>query len=197
MLLACFNNAYKIDSRVLRAWAAILARVPDAHLLLTVGDEAQPLLRQHWQAAGGDPNRLLFGPRIAPADHLRRAAACDLFLDCFRYHAGATGVSAARAGLPVLCRAGEQPVARMGASLACVLGMRELVVGSVHAYVESAVALAGDPAHLHALRQRLRTALQGGAGNAAAFARRLESAYLEAWRRHCSGALPASFDVAP
>lgn len=196
MLFACFNNAYKIDRDVLGAWRAILARVPEAHLLLTVGDEAQPLLRRHWQAMGGDPARLLFAPRIAPAEHLRRAAACDLFLDSFRYHAGATGVSAARAGLPVLCRVGGQPVARMGASLSAALGMLELAVGSTGEYVEAAVALAGEPARLQALRERLRKALQGEAGDPAAFARKLESAYVEAWRRHCAGAAPASFDAA-
>lgn len=196
-LFACFNNAYKIDREVLHAWVAILADVPDAHLLLTAADEAQPLLRQHWQAMGGDPERLLFAARIAPTEHLRRAAACDLFLDTFRYHAGATGVSAARAGLPVLCRAGTQPVARMGVSLAAALGMDELVAASAADYIDAAVALAGDAGRRVALRERLRGALQGEAGDPSAFARRLEAAYAQAWRRHCAGEPPASFDAAP
>ena len=196
LLFACFNNAYKIDREVLRAWAAIVGP-RDAHLLLAVADVARARLRAEWSALGGRDDQLLFVERIPAQEHMHRAAACDLFLDTFRYHAGATAVSALRAGLPVLCREGRLASARMGVSLNRALGLGELVVADDAAYVQRAGELADRPAELAAVRDRLAVAMRGVAADPARFARTLERAYREAWKRHLAGEAPASFNLPP
>lgn len=158
-LLASFNNSYKLDAALIAAWCEIARRVPEAHFVLYVPEAARAGLAAAWQRAGGRAEALLFVPKLDPASHLARAAVCDLFLDAFRYQAGATAVSALEAGLPVLCRAGVHPLARLGCSLLGALGLAELVCDGTKAYVERAVALAGSPAELARTREKVSQAI--------------------------------------
>jgi predicted O-linked N-acetylglucosamine transferase (SPINDLY family) len=102
----------------------------------------------------------LFVPKLAPAQHLARAAACDLFLDAFRYQAGATAVSALESGLPVLCREGDKPLSRLGCSINRTLGLDELVCPDTEAYVARAVQLARHPESLAGIRERQLQAVE-------------------------------------
>jgi protein O-GlcNAc transferase len=93
--------------------------------------------------------------RSCPSSH---AACCYLYLDAFRYLAGATGVAAIEAGLPILCREGATPLARLGVSLNRLLGLDELVCADTARYVERACELARDAAQRTDLRRRLEAA---------------------------------------
>ena len=159
-LFASFNNSYKVDAALVAAWSEIARQVPAAHFVIYVPEAARPGLEAAWQAAGGRPGALVFVPKLAPAQHLARAAACDLFLDAFRYQAGATAVSALECGLPVLCVAGRKPLSRLGCSLNHALGMEALACPDEAAYVARAVQLAGDPLRLATLRLEQAQAIE-------------------------------------
>lgn len=158
-LLASFNNSYKLDAALIDAWCEIARRLPEAHFVVYVPEAARGGLAAAWQRAGGRAEALLFVPKLDPASHLARAAVCDLFLDAFRYQAGATAVSALEAGLPVLCRAGIHPLARLGCSLLGALGSSELICDGTKAYVERAVLLAGSPSRLAETREKIAQAI--------------------------------------
>ncbi len=67
------------------------------------------------------------------------------------------------------------------------VGLTELIAGSSAAYVETAVALANDRGRLQALREGLRERMRDSPlCDAAQFARDLESAYRDMWRRWCA-----------
>lgn len=90
-------------------------------------------------------------------------------------------MSALRAGLPLLCRRGQRPLARLGASLVAALGLDDaLCVDDTRAYVQRAIELGRDASARQALRTRLLRAMQGDAADPAAFARKLEDAYAAA-----------------
>jgi protein O-GlcNAc transferase len=156
VVFACFNRAEKLDPHRFDQWLEILRRVPGAVLWLLL---KHPLvcrrLRERAAAAGIDPERLVFGELMEGA---RFAAACslaDLFLDTATYGAGATAVTALRAGLPMITCPGESFPSRMGASLLAAVGLEELIAPTPEAYVEQAVALGRDPTSLARFRHTL------------------------------------------
>lgn len=160
LVLACFNNHYKITPPVFDRWMHLLQGVPDATLYLLVGPEvARRNLRAAAEARGVAPDRVVFADRASRGDYLARYRVVDLFLDTWPCNAGTTASDALLMGVPVLTFAGEAMVGRMAASLLATLELPELIAGSPADYEERAVALAGDPAQLAALRgkvERLR-----------------------------------------
>lgn len=158
-LLASFNNSYKLDEALVLAWVRILQRAPRAHLLVYLPRYARAGFLRHWQGFGGDAARLHFAGRLPIAEQADRAASCDLFLDAFRYQAGATAIASAASGLPILCRAGTTPLARLSVSLNHFLGLEELICADTATYIERAARLANTPSDLHGLRERMLEAI--------------------------------------
>ena len=157
VVLASFNNTYKLSASVLRSWSLILAGAPDAHLMVYVPLAARAGFLEQWEACGGSVERLHLVDKVDLETQSDRAASCDLFLDAFQYQAGATAIHAIGNDLPVLSIEGDTPLARLGAGINRFLGMDELVCRDVDDYILRAIQLAQSPAALDALRQRLRT----------------------------------------
>ncbi len=155
-VFCCFSMNYKIDPAAMDAWSAILAAVPGAVLWLyrTDAAAARNLLAEATRR-GVEPRRIVFADRQPKARHLARHRLADLFLDSLAYGAHTTASDALWAGLPVLTLAGDSFARRVGASLVAAAGLPELATTRVEDYVALAVALAGDPPRLTALRARL------------------------------------------
>lgn len=188
-LFASFNNAYKLDGELLAAWVEIARRLPEARFVVYLPPAARSRFLATWQQLGGRLDSVLPVSKLPPAEHAQRAASCDLFLDAFRYSAGATGVAALAAGLPVLCREGAHPAARMGASLNRYLGLDQLVCPDTASYVERAVEW-GSRGTAELKRQLADAVRDRGLLDSSRIARGLETAYLRAWERFHQG-LPA------
>ena len=153
---ACFNRTDKIDPHCFGSWMRILQQVPQGVLwLMDVPLDAQAPLRATAQAQGIAPERLIFTPRQSWPDFVTNCQLADLFLDTFNYNAGATAVTALQAGLPVLTCPGQTFAARMGASICAAAGLEAFICNSPQAYEHQAIALAQEPACLHACRQQL------------------------------------------
>ena len=98
-----FNECYKITASVFDIWMRLLHHVEDSVLwLMRSNDAAVANLRREAERRGVDPARVIFAPKLSPADHLARIRLADLFLDTQPVNAGATAVDALRVGLPVL-----------------------------------------------------------------------------------------------
>ncbi len=117
-VFACASHFYKITEPLFAAWCRIVAAVPGSVLWLVADTpEGQAALAGRWQAAGLDPHRLIFAPRVDPARYRARLALADLFLDTMPYNAGTIASDALRMGLPLLTLAGRTFSGRMAASL--------------------------------------------------------------------------------
>lgn len=183
-VFCCFNHPYKITRAVFGAWMRILARVPGSVLWILEGDEA---LRRHAAAAGIDPARLVFAPRLPPEPHLARHAVADLFLDTLPVNAHTTASDALWAGLPVLTCAGTTVASRVAASLLHAVGLDELVAADRDDYVDKAVALAGDAPRRTALKAHLEAQRHTSPlFDTPGMARDLEAAYAALWREHAA-----------
>jgi protein O-GlcNAc transferase len=198
-VFACLNNPAKITPETFAAWMAILAGAPGAVLWLYEGSPGVVAnLRAEAGSAGIDPDRLIFAAPVPHADHLARQGLADLILDTWPYGAHTTASDALRMGVPMLTLPGRSFASRVGAGLLTALGLPELIVPEVQAYVATAIRLAGDRSALRAMKARLEKALRtSSVFDAAVFARRLEAAFETLHARAREGLPPAGFDVDP
>lgn len=196
-VFCCFNHTFKIEADVFASWMRLLAAVPGAVLwLMRSNPLAERNLRAAAARAGIDPARLVFAPVVPKPEHLARHRHAGLFLDTGTYNAHTTGSDALWAGVPIVTRKGAAFPARVGASLLAAAGLPELVCADLAAYERLALALAQDAARLGQVRAKLaERRLRAPLFDTAGFARALEAAYAEMWRRHAGGRAPAAIDL--
>jgi protein O-GlcNAc transferase len=196
-VFACFNNNYKITPDRFAVWMRLLSRCEGSVLwLLADNPLARHHLRAHAQAAGVDPNRLVFAGHMPLPEHLARQRCADLFLDTAPYNAHTTASDALWAGLPVLTCPGRSFASRVAASLLHAVGLPELIAPDMAHYEAMAQHFWAQPDDLLVLRQRLREQTpQAPLFDAQAFARHLERAYETMHARRCAGLPPAAIDL--
>lgn len=198
-VFASFNNTYKVEPEVFACWLRILNRCPDSVLWLYAGnnEETAENLKQEATERGLDPARIIIAPGIVMKNHMARMHHANLFLDAFRYNAGATAACSQMAGLPVLTKSGDSILSRMGSSLNHALGLEELNCPDVESYETTAVNLYENPARLDNIAARLRAARESSkVFDTAFFVANLEDAMRKMWARHLAGKPPADFAVA-
>ncbi len=193
VVFGCFNNFAKVSDATLRAWAQLLARVPDSRLVLKGHGLGTPALREAAQkrfaAAGLPPERVQLLERTrTQEEHLLAYHSVDIALDTFPYHGTTTTCEALWMGVPVITVAGDRHASRVGLSLLRAVGHEEWVASDWADYVSCAAKLATDPAQLAALRESLRPAMQASPLlDHAAQAARFGDALREMWRNHVAG----------
>ncbi len=157
-VFCCFNKSAKILPAVFAIWMRLLHAVPGSVLWLLASEpEATANLRREAAAAGVDPSRLIFAPKVPQHQHLARHAAADLFIDTFPYGAHTTTNDALLAVLPLLTCAGETLVTRLAGSQLNAIGLPELVTTGLAEYEALALRLAREPVMLAGFRTRLAT----------------------------------------
>jgi predicted O-linked N-acetylglucosamine transferase (SPINDLY family) len=188
-----FNNPAKISDAAIRLWAAVLAAVPDARLLLkgrgldrpTLGDG----LRRRFAAAGLAPERIELRDVVADATaHLASYGDVDIALDTLPFTGGRTTLDALWMGVPVVTRRGAALYGRYSAGHLDRIGLPELIAADDADFVAIAAALARAPDRLAAYRGRLRTLMQASTlMDGRRHVGELEDAYRRMWRRWCAG----------
>ena len=196
-VFCCFNNNWKITEPVFAVWMRLLAAVPGSVLwLLEDNGEAPARLRQEARARGVDPARLVFAPRVTPAEHLARHRLADLFVDTLPYNAHTTASDALWAGLPLVTCRGQSFPGRVASSLLDAVGLPELVTGNLEDYEALALRLARDGALLRALKEKLaQNRLRVPLFDSERFRRAIEAAYTTMWEIAERGEAPKSFRV--
>jgi protein O-GlcNAc transferase len=196
-VFCCFNNTFKINPQMFDIWMRLLAATANSVLwLLGTNPTAERNLRSEAERRGIAPDRLIFAPRIAVADHLARHRQADLFLDTLPYNAHTTASDALWAGLPLVTCRGETFAGRVAASVLTAVGLPELITTSREDYEALALKLAHDPALLDGMKEKLRRNRDSyPLFDTARFTRHIESAYETMWRAHQDGRAPAAFAV--
>ena len=192
LVLASFNQIYKIVPHWLDQWARLLHELPQAVLWQLAGsDTAHANLGRELAARGVDPKRLVIAPQVESKDHLARAALADIFIDTFPCNGHTTVSDALWAGLPVVTRCGESFASRVGASLLRAVGLGEWAADDDEGYVQRVLSLARDTSQRVGVRARLeRARADAPLFDSQRFARDLEALYLRMWQRHEAGLPP-------
>ncbi|WP_341645464.1 tetratricopeptide repeat protein [Thauera sp. SDU_THAU2] len=198
VVLAAFHQYYKITRDSFALWLRVLAQCPQAVLWLLDGpDSGKAVFVREAQAAGIDPARLAWAPRVAAAEHLGRLGRADLALDAFPVNAHTTASDALWAGVPQLALCGDSFVSRVSASIVSAAGLSQLVAADAAGYEALVLELVRDGARRAALREQLReTRERVPLFDALAFARHFGTGLELAWARHRQG-LPAVHIDAP
>jgi protein O-GlcNAc transferase len=196
-VFCCFNNTFKITPRIFDVWMRLLPATANSVLwLLGTNSTAERNLRSEAERRGIAPDRLIFAPRIAVADHLARHHQADLFLDTLPYNAHTTASDALWAGLPLVTCRGETLAGRVAASVLTAAGLPELITTSLEDYEALALKLAHDPALLGGMKEKLRhNRASCPLFDTARFTRHIEAAYETMWRAYQDGRAPAAFAV--
>lgn len=196
-VFCCFNNSYKITPAVFGIWMRLLSATPESVLwLLHDNDPARRNLYNEAQARGIDPDRLVFAPRLPPADHLARHRQADLFLDTLPCNAHTTASDALWAGLPLITCSGHTFAGRVAASLLHAVSLPELVTDSLADYETLALNLAREEPLLASLRLRLeRNRRAAPLFDIDSYRRHIEAAFERMWEAFRRGEPPVSFAV--
>ena len=196
-VFCCFNNTYKITPPVFDVWMRLLQQVEGSVLWLFCDrGAAEPNLCREAAARGIDPARLIFARRVDLADHLARHSLADLFLDTLIYNAHTTAADALWMAVPVVTCLGESFAGRVAASLLKAIGMGDLVTASLDDYEALALRIAGEPALLKELRERLqRNRASHPLFDTDRYRRNLEAAYFRMWQAWQEGRTAESFAV--
>ncbi len=187
-----FNHMAKVTPRMIGVWSRVLGAVPASRLLLKSAGLGTPSFRrqisERFASHGIDPDRLEFSGREPSIfAHLGMYDRMDIALDTFPYHGTTTTCEALWMGVPVVTLAGDVHVSRVGVSLLSNVGLPELIARNEDEYVSIAAELAGNLATLAGLRATLREQMKDSPlMDAPRFARNVESAYRDVWRRWCA-----------
>ena len=187
MTFGCLNNFCKVSDQTLALWSKVLQAMDGSRLLLLapVGAARQRVLDRFLEANIG-PARIEFVEHRPRAKYLGLYHRIDVCLDTLPYNGHTTSLDSFWMGVPVVTRVGYTVVGRAGHSQLTNLELRELVAWSDAEFVSIAARLAVDRPRLAHLRATLRGRMERSPlMDAARFARNIEAAYLEMWRRWC------------
>ena len=179
-----FGSGAKLNLPLIELWARVLHRVPGSKLhiqnLQLSSPESRRFMVERFGRFGISADRLIVAGGVARSSLMRLYDGVDISLDTSPYCGGNTIAESLWQGVPVITHQGDRFVGAYGASLVAAAGCPELASPSFDGYVELAAQLANDPERLRYLRRNLRTmATTTGLNDSAAFARRLEAAYLD------------------
>ena len=198
LVLAGFNQPYKISAEVFDVWCVLLDALPQAVLwLLEWNAQSRENLAREAVNRGIDPARIVWAPRLRPADHMARMQLADLFLDTWPCNAHTTASDALWAGVPVATFTGRTFASRVAASLVHAVGLPELACDDVAHYARTVVELAHDPARRARLQATLVEArTQSPLFDSLRFTRDFEALLLRMMQRHVDGLPPAALPAA-
>lgn len=187
-----FNRLPKIQDHTLRRWAAILRALPTARLMLKAdqamaGSSERQRLDRILADEGIATERVTVFGRTDRANHFTAYHEIDVALDPSPHGGGMTTLDALWMGVPVITAPGATISSRLAAASLTALGLAEFIAPDPDAYVRRAVAVADDLDAIARLRASLRGRMSASAiGDPARYARAVEAAYREMWRRWCA-----------
>ena len=188
---ACLNNYCKVTDRTLALWAGVLAAVPQSRLILLCppGEHRKMVLKK----LNVEADRLEFLGYQPRLQYLHSYHRIDVGLDTFPYNGHTTSLDSLWMGVPVVSLMGQTAVSRAGFSQASNLGLaEELVARTPQEFVALAARLAGDLPALSRWRSTLRRRFeQSPLMDGRRFARGVEAAYRDLWKRWCQNHDPA------
>lgn len=182
-----FNKITKYTDEAFALWGKVLERVPGSRLLIKTaaldGEDVRNIMFARLERAGIARERIeLLGLQEKPQQHLRMYDKIDVALDTFPYNGTTTTCEALAMGVPVIALAGVPHAARVGVSLLHAGGFVENLAATHEAYVNRAVALAGELPDRRVVRERF---LGSSLCDGPAYARRWGEAVRSMWRSWC------------
>ena len=166
LLLGHFNATYKIQPDIFKAWMRILAREPNACLVMTVEPaQARAALLRECERCGVDPKRIKIEDRCSQVDHLKRISEMDLILDNPFFGGGSSLVDSVRLGVPCMTVDGGSMQSRSGRSILSSIGLERMVASSLSEYEENTICYLKNQERLNSLKLECQHAISSLSSN--------------------------------
>ncbi|MEN9560457.1 MAG: hypothetical protein RLZZ502_1668 [Pseudomonadota bacterium] len=156
LLLASFNQAYKLEQDLLDIWLQALKHHAHARLWLYLANDAAKQKITQLARAHGVNAQIIFASRKNNIDHLNRLSAADLVLDSFQIGAHTTASDALWAGVPILTCLGDRFSARVAASVVQAAQLPDFIANSKAQYAEKLQHFCAHAAELVRAREHLQ-----------------------------------------
>jgi predicted O-linked N-acetylglucosamine transferase (SPINDLY family) len=188
VIFGCFNNATKVNDRVVALWAKVLEAVPNSRLLLKAKQFHDQMARksiiQRFAAHGTDSERISLEGSEDRQKYFAAYNKIDITLDPFPFTGGTTSVESLWMGVPLVTLAGGSLISRQGVGVLMNAGLSDWIAEDEEEYVAKAVLFASDLDKLASLRAGLRSqVLASPLFDAARFARNIEKDLWEMWNQ--------------
>jgi len=177
------GRSERLNHRVFNAWGRILARLPEARLVLDykafVDPNTQAYYKDFLQKHGVNTSRII----MRNSENIFEGLGdIDILLDSFPHSGGTMLFDAIWMGVPALTLASPRPVGRIGTSLMTNLGLPDWVAQDQQEYEDKAITFAQDIPALASIRSGMRARMQASAVmNEKAFSQDVENAYQTMW----------------
>jgi protein O-GlcNAc transferase len=156
------NNPYKYSPEAIALWARVLRLVPGSRFLIVRPEAGVATFREGMARAfarhGIAADRLAYA--AIRGRHMASYNDIDIALDTLPQTGGTTTCEALWMGVPTVSLVGPAFFERLSFSNLVNAGLRDLAVDTAEAYVDTAVALAGDAESRRALRRDLRETIR-------------------------------------
>lgn len=177
----CVGNISKITKKVMECWVRIMASVPSCRLLIrSISFEdasSRDAMAKSMLASGLDMSRVDLVVAVGGKEFFDSYNDIDIILDTYPFNGGTTTCFATYMGVPVITRAGDSLISRMGLSAMANLGASEWVAHDDDSYVANAIKAANDHQFLQSFRGQARECFRSSAlGDGRLFAAHFEEA---------------------
>ncbi|MEO7726652.1 MAG: tetratricopeptide repeat protein [Burkholderiales bacterium] len=174
-----FNQSYKITPEIFGCWMNLLRLTADSVLWLLADNQwATDNLLSATSAAGIEPSRIIFAPKVRLQEHLARYTVADLALDTFPYGSHTTASDALWGGCPLVALCGDTFASRVSGSILTACALPELIARTQENYQQLALRIAENAAYRQQLRKKLAVARERSPlFDSANFTRDLEKLY--------------------
>lgn len=157
----CFQNLSKVSDEVICLWAKILQEVEGSRLRWQCMQFNDELLvketKERLNKYGISNSQLTLLPSVNRQAYFDAYSEVDLVLDTFPYTGGTTTCEALWMGVPTLTLAGENLLARQGASLLKAAGLSEFIADNKEQYIQIAITYSNCIGDLDKLRGTIRS----------------------------------------
>ena len=184
------NNPYKYAPECIALWARVLRRVPGSRFLMVRPEAGVAAFREDMARAfarhGVAADRLAYA--AVRGQHIAHYNDIDIALDTLPQTGGTTTCECLWMGVPTVSLVGPAFFERLSFSNLVNAGLRDLAVDTPDAYVDAAVALAGDADRRRALRHGVREQIRHSPlGDTRAWVRDFEALTLRTLERADAG----------
>ena len=144
-VLACFNQAFKLDKQTFECWIEILQEIPKSVLwLLNDNKLARNNLLKYINEKNISDTRIIFADKVPREKHLERLKLADVALDTRVYNGHTTTTDALQVGVPVVTKTGNHFASRVSTSLLYSLDLDELCCDDMESYKNKIIEICKD-----------------------------------------------------
>ena len=158
----CQQNLLKLSDDILSLWKQVFDNLGDFRLILqnkTISTkEGKAHLQKRLKNMGFKLSQITLLP-FSP-DYRKTMQEADIALDTAPYPGGATTCEAIYNALPVITLRGNDPWARLGASILTAAHLEELIADSPKDYAAIMLSLAKNPSKIQALKRKILSTIK-------------------------------------